>query len=550
MKKFLSILLAIAMILGISAIPVAAGTVDTAETGDGFMGSYHLSLGERKTIYLSTSVVPNYVWWTANGVSSSILAVEYSPYGSSCTITARDYYDDAIQLNCEVSYWDMMGRTNYLSYTYDIYIDLPQHTVRFDACGGSVDTSSKSVYHSYSIGTMPTPTRSGYTFKGWYYSDGSKADSSDVVNSDITLEAKWARKSAATMYSPPKITNFENVAGGTKITWKNTGAPKYCVFVKTSSGWKAVAKTTKTSYVYKNVKSGVKYSYTVRCMSADGSAYRSLFYKNGWSCTYVAPPRVTGFADTSSGVRVKWAKTPGAVKYRLCVKTQKGWAVVGDTTGLSLLHKGAKNGHTYIYTVRAVSANGSRPHSGFNTTGWKHTYKTKVAAAPKITKISNTVYGPKIIWGKVSGVSKYRVYIKSGSSWKAIGTTTKNYFFHKTAVSGAKSIYTVRGMNASGDFVTAFDKTGKANYYLAAPNYTLSNSAYSVDFKWKAVRGAVRYNIYYLGVDDHKWYLFAWTDGTDFDDEDVDSGTITYAVRAVGANGSMSAFYVKEITRP
>jgi len=232
MKRLLSILLAIALMVGISAIPVAAGSVDTAETGDGFMGSYHLSLGERKTIYLSTSVVPNYVWWTANGVSSSILAVEYSPYGSSCTITARDYYDDAIQLNCEVSYWDMMGRTNYLSYTYDIYIDLPQHTVRFDACGGSVDTSSKSVYHSYSIGTMPTPTRSGYTFKGWYYRDGSKADSSDVVNSDITLEAKWARKSAATMYSPPKITNFENVAGGTKITWKNTGAPKYCLLSK------------------------------------------------------------------------------------------------------------------------------------------------------------------------------------------------------------------------------------------------------------------------------------------------------------------------------
>ena len=41
------------------------------------------------------------------------------------------------------------------------------HTVTFNPNGGSVSTTSKSVTYGDSYGTLPTPTWSGHTFRGW-----------------------------------------------------------------------------------------------------------------------------------------------------------------------------------------------------------------------------------------------------------------------------------------------------------------------------------------------------------------------------------------------
>ena len=49
--------------------------------------------------------------------------------------------------------------------------------VTFDANGGSVTTTSKDVYVNSTYGTLPTPTRSGYKFMGWFDDSKSKNDS-------------------------------------------------------------------------------------------------------------------------------------------------------------------------------------------------------------------------------------------------------------------------------------------------------------------------------------------------------------------------------------
>lgn len=46
------------------------------------------------------------------------------------------------------------------------------YTVAFNANGGNVQTSSTTVSNGGVYGTLPTPTRSGYTFMGWYTSPG------------------------------------------------------------------------------------------------------------------------------------------------------------------------------------------------------------------------------------------------------------------------------------------------------------------------------------------------------------------------------------------
>ena len=69
------------------------------------------------------------------------------------------------------------------------------YTVTFDPNGGSVSQTSKTVRYSQDYGTLPTPTREGYTFDGWYTSatGGSLKTSSSTVTtaSNHTLYAHW-----------------------------------------------------------------------------------------------------------------------------------------------------------------------------------------------------------------------------------------------------------------------------------------------------------------------------------------------------------------------
>ena len=67
------------------------------------------------------------------------------------------------------------------------------YTISFNANGGSVGTSKKTVEYGSTLGTLPTPTRTGYTFTGWYTaaSGGSKVYSTTKSTKSMTLYAQW-----------------------------------------------------------------------------------------------------------------------------------------------------------------------------------------------------------------------------------------------------------------------------------------------------------------------------------------------------------------------
>lgn len=71
-------------------------------------------------------------------------------------------------------------------------------TVQFNANGGTVSTKSKNVTIGKTYGTLPTPTRTGYDFDGWYTqkTDGTKVNNTTSVgtNPPTTLYAHWIGK--------------------------------------------------------------------------------------------------------------------------------------------------------------------------------------------------------------------------------------------------------------------------------------------------------------------------------------------------------------------
>ena len=85
----------------------------------------------------------------------------------------------------------------------------PAHTVRFNAMGGTVSESARSVLEGSALGTLPTPTRTGYTFVGWFTSSagGTQITAATVMGDDDIY--------ACAVWSQGTITVTFNANGGT-----------------------------------------------------------------------------------------------------------------------------------------------------------------------------------------------------------------------------------------------------------------------------------------------------------------------------------------------
>ena len=94
----------------------------------------------------------------------------------------------------------------------DVKTSVPTNvTVTFNPNGGSVSTTSKTVTVGGAYGTLPTPTRTGWTFEGWYDGSTKITASSTVTRTTAhTLLAHWTS-------SGTTVTVTFDAAGGTVL---------------------------------------------------------------------------------------------------------------------------------------------------------------------------------------------------------------------------------------------------------------------------------------------------------------------------------------------
>jgi uncharacterized protein (TIGR02145 family)/uncharacterized repeat protein (TIGR02543 family) len=67
------------------------------------------------------------------------------------------------------------------------------YTIAFDANGGTVSSTSSTTNTDGKLASLPTPTRNGYTFDGWYTAEtgGTKVELSRAYTANATIYARW-----------------------------------------------------------------------------------------------------------------------------------------------------------------------------------------------------------------------------------------------------------------------------------------------------------------------------------------------------------------------
>ena len=333
----------------------------------------------------------------------------------------------------------------------------------------------------------------------------------------------------------PRITSVSGSNGGIRIVWNPvTGGSRYRVFYKDGSSWKKTGDTESTSFTWNGAAAGRTYTFTVRCLNADGSGYGGSYDQKGTAFTYTAAPSLTGASCTEKGIKISWAKTAGAAKYRLFRRSGSSWTQIADTADTSYIWTQPASGTTYTFTVRCVSKDGSVYTGGFNTGG----RSIKYIKAPAITALENTKAGIKISWEKPAGAVKYRLFRRSGSGWTKIADTTGASYTWTGAKSGTSYTFTVRCVNSAGTaFTSGYLSAGKTIRFIQAPSISsLTATSKGVKISWKKVSGAEKYRIYYKYKD--TWKKIADSTGTSYTWTGAKSGTsYTFYIRCVSADG-------------
>ena len=264
----------------------------------------------------------------------------------------------------------------------------------------------------------------------------------------------------------PEIIEFKNYKASLTMKFEDIlGADEYIVYRKVygESKWTEIDAELeyevvndgeeKTTYVIAkdtSVTAGKKYVYTI--VSGDGEDY-SARYEKGWTTRFLKNPTIKSVTNDTSGVKITWSKASGASKYYVYRKTSKSgkWSYIGSTKTTSYTDKKASNGKKYYYAVKSMDGDSASYHS----TSHFNSYCKSITfiSAPKPSSVKSSKSGVTFKWGKVSGVSGYYVYRKTGTgSYKKIATV-KGYkkvsYLDKSAKKGKTYTYMVKAYSGS-----------------------------------------------------------------------------------------------------
>jgi uncharacterized repeat protein (TIGR02543 family) len=215
-----------------------------------------------------------------------------------------------------------------------------KQTVSFDSQGGSAVNSITASYNDAI--KSPTPTKTGYTFLGWYKdASGTQAwnFATDKVTASTTLYAKWGIN---------KYTVTFNSNGGSSVATKTGNYDS--VIAKP-------ANPTRKGYVfvgwYKDAALKTAWNFTTDKVTANTTLYAK------WDVAKPTGLKATKASTTS--IKVNWTGVSGVSGYEIVRATKSDFSdkTTKTTTSGTFTATGLVKGKTYYFKVRAFTLDGN-----------------------------------------------------------------------------------------------------------------------------------------------------------------------------------------------
>lgn len=516
----------------------APGLTTAYVNNDGVVIQWDKPVGANKCrVYYK---VGNSSWTKIADTTSNSYIWSGAVSGTRYTFTVRCITDSA---DAYASSFDSVGKTIYyfaapelssvsnttsgVKITWEANPAAARYRVFHKAAGS---TSWSSIGTTTAASFVDETVESGKTYS---YTVRCLGEASNTYFSGFDPAGKSITFIAAPVLSSAYVNN-----DGVNIEWDpSEGAEKYRIYYKVgNSSWTKIDDTTAANYIWTGADTGTKYTITVRCITADGTAYASNFYSSGKEVYVLSAPKISSIRAINSGTEVNWDKVSGAQRYRIYRKTAgDAWSSIGTATTNSFTDATAKKGTQYTYTVRCISLQEGTLLSGYDEAGKSFT----ALASPKISSVSPTEDGVQIKWGSVAQAEKYRVYRKTSGGWVTLTTTTSTSFVDKTVKSGYKYYYTVRCVNEKENVYTSgYNTAGNSITFIAAPRITsISATSSGIKLQWGKVNGAARYKVFRKAPNATSWTALGVTAYTNFTDVQAKKGTkYTYTVRCVNSS--------------
>lgn len=327
--------------------------------------------------------------------------------------------------------------TSLYNQTLYAHWELKQYTVRFNANGGSCGTSSINAVIGTAPSSLPTATRTGFSFAGWFTaaSGGTQMTVSNwnsvisgmnpttLVNNGLTLYAHWNVNSYTVSWSTGtgysitvKRTSSPNAGASTGNL--SSGATVYygdvlSVTYTPSTGYSIATHGSTSITVTGNVGSSTiyatastnSYTYNIVYKSVNGTSLGSTTITKPWGSTAtVSAPAKTGY-NTPASQTVTWNATSKTI--------------------------------TFNYTPTSVStsqqvANGWFWQGNYSTSGIQYSvkaeYRNRTSSNVQVRlvwtqSIKNAAFGYNQYFNStIGGVSTGNVKIASTTTWPYYGS--------------------------------------------------------------------------------------------------------------------------------
>lgn len=426
------------------------------------------ALSADTTVYAKWTGNTVFVRLDANGgeCESSGVNVTYgSAYGTlpepvKTGYTFLGWYDDDTKIEADTK----VGKTG--THTLKAQWQINTYTVTLEPQGGTLEEKSVTRNYNAAYGTLPTPTRDGFKFTGWF-TGGEKVEADDVVVMDVTLYAQWVEKGQINLDKAPQTFTY----GDTGIRFEvkvGEDDPKdgYTVSYWVGDGWTENVPENAGTYQVKvfHAAEGDFEELDISIMDglviekakvAEPAKDETAFEYTGDEKTYTVTENalytVSGDKQTNAGeykvtialkdaANYKWeaANNSEALTYDFVIAKAKVTAPTADsasfvytgeeqtytvTTSADYEVTGNKQKDAGTYTV-TVSLKDTKNTAWTDGTTAAKEYTFTIAKAgnenvPAVTAENETIY--KLADGKITGVDSTMEYsADNGVTWTAI----------------------------------------------------------------------------------------------------------------------------------